>query len=143
MDSKVAKERLERLREYRQWQPRDLSLAREVTAFASRAKKVDRTLSKLLEVWETVLPRELGESCRPVGIKAGSLDLACSSSAARYEFTRWLQEGGKQALSKAGQNVLRVRFMGASFPVVSEVRERAVIKASASVEKKPGRKPRQ
>lgn len=67
-----------------------------------------------MQAWIAAAPPELVDCCRPTGLRAGTLELACDSSAAAYEVNRWLQGEGVAALSREGVPVLRVRLVGVS-----------------------------
>ncbi|MBS0192582.1 MAG: DciA family protein [Phycisphaerales bacterium] len=107
-----ARARLEKLRKYRQRATPDLSIARQVGGVAQTLKREDRALARLVQAWDVAVPTELAEACRPRSVRAGIVEVACSSSAAGYALTRWLAEGGRAALASAGATVLGVHLCG-------------------------------
>lgn len=114
MNPAAAKHQLDKLREWRKPYAKSLSLGPAIEKVASQAKQADRGLSRVLEAWRQAVPPELWVCCRPIGLKAGTLEIACDSSAATYEVNRWLQSEGVAALAREGVPVLRVRLMGTS-----------------------------
>ncbi|MBL8886226.1 MAG: DUF721 domain-containing protein [Phycisphaerales bacterium] len=125
MNPGAAKHQLEKLREWRKPYARNLSLGEAIEKVASAARQADRGLSKVLEAWKASVPMELSGCCRPVALRAGTLEIACDSSAATYEVNRWLQGEGVAALAREGVPVLRVRLVGGSLGPKATASKRA------------------
>jgi len=121
----AAKHQLDKLREWRRPYARDLSLGASIEKVASAARQADRGLSRVLEAWRAAAPAELAGCCRPIALKAGTLEIACDSSAATYEVNRWLQSEGVSALAREGVPVLRVRLVGTSLQPTMQPRSPA------------------
>ncbi len=97
---------------WRQPHARNLSLEAGIEKIAEAAKRADRGLSRALEAWIAAAPQELADCCRPISLRAGTLEMTCDSSAAAYELNRWLQSDGVAALAREGVPILRVRLVG-------------------------------
>ncbi|MBX3390222.1 MAG: DUF721 domain-containing protein [Phycisphaeraceae bacterium] len=111
MHSAAAKLHLDRLRKWRLSVPKNLTISAGVQRIAQDARRADRGLIKATEAWEETAPPEIAESCRPVALRSGTLEIACDSSAAAYSVNHWFQSEGAGALARRGVPVLRLRFV--------------------------------
>ncbi|MFH1614730.1 MAG: DUF721 domain-containing protein [Planctomycetota bacterium] len=74
--------RFRRLREDRY---RPVRLDSLVCRYVTEIAPVQGRFTRVIEVWESLLPRELSKHCRLAGISAGTLDILVSSPVYLYE----------------------------------------------------------
>ncbi len=101
-DSRVvdAATQIEQLRKHRQRRERDLSIAQLVGAMADDARRTQRRLGALIDLWSQLVPRELEKHSRVLGVRGGIVQIQCDSSSTRYELDRLLRQGLEQELRK-------------------------------------------
>lgn len=76
---------------------RDLSADMQVQMKTLR--KVSKTESALLKAWSAAAPDQLAESCVPVGIRSGRLEIQAPNAAIKFQADRWLRSGGLSEVS--------------------------------------------
>jgi len=102
---------IERLRELRQRPQRDLSITGIVRSMSDTARKTQKRLGAIIELWEELLPPELAARTRIQHIRGGTLHVHVDSSATSYELDRLLREGLERELrSRYRGTLMRVRL---------------------------------
>ncbi len=89
---------IEQLRRHRQRRERDLSIAQLVGAMADDARRTQRRLGALIDLWSQMVPRELEKHSRVVGVRGGVAAVQCDSASTKYELDRLLRQGLEQEL---------------------------------------------
>ncbi len=72
-----------------------------------RSLRVSRTESALIDAWNTAAPDELTRHCKPLGLKAGRLEISVPDAAQKFQADRWLRSGGLAELSALAKVPLR------------------------------------
>lgn len=109
MHSAAAKLQIDRLRTWRLGKSKDVSIAAAAQRVAADARRADRGLAKVGEMWRELVPVEFADCCQPASVRMGTLEVACDSSAAAYALNRWFQSEGAAALARRGVAVIRLR----------------------------------
>ena len=91
---------IEQLRKYRQRRDRDLSIAPLIGAMDDDARRTQRRLGALIDLWSQLVPGELEKHSRVVGVRGGVVQVQCDSSSTKYELDRLLRQGLEQELRK-------------------------------------------
>ncbi len=84
---------LERLRRLRSRPGPDTSIAELVAATARDATRTRKRLGALIQLWETLVPKELADHTRVSGIRGGVGHVVVDSAATAYELDRHLRGG--------------------------------------------------
>jgi len=84
---------LDGLRDRRNRKDPDLSLGFMVGQFKREVQKPYEQLGKLAEIWLELVPSELAEHTRLMGLTRGVLRVAVDSSGRLYELDRLLRDG--------------------------------------------------
>jgi hypothetical protein len=101
-------EELARLRTFRNFKKRDLSIGDEVARIQKKFTRSAGALGGLDEAWASLLPPELGALSRPQKLTAGGLlTVRASDAAAVYELDQWVRSGGLAVLRGACKATLR------------------------------------
>jgi hypothetical protein len=104
---------LQQLRQLRCWPERDVSIARVIASTADHAKRTQKKLGELIELWEELVPPEVASHTSITGLRAGVLHVIVDSSAAGFELDRLLRTGLL--------DTLRTRFRGTLLRVKTRV----------------------
>ena len=101
-DSRVvdAATQIEQLRKHRQRRERDLSISSLVGAMGDDARRTQRRLGALIDLWSELVPEELEKHSRVVGMRGGVAAVHCDSASTKYELDRLLRQGLEQELRK-------------------------------------------
>ncbi len=91
---------IEQLRKYRQRRERDLSIAPLIGAMGDDARRTQRRLGALIDLWSQLVPGELEKHSRVVGVRGGVVQVQCDSSSTKYELDRLLRQGLEQELRR-------------------------------------------
>ena len=91
---------IEQLRKHRQRRDRDLSIAPLIGAMDGDARRTQRRLGALIDLWSQLVPGELEKHSRVVGVRGGVVAVQCDSSSTKYELDRLLRQGLEQELRK-------------------------------------------
>ncbi len=91
---------IEQLRKHRQRRERDLSITQLVGAMADDARRTHRRLGALIDLWSQLVPGELEQHSRVLGVRGGVVQVQCDSSSTKYELDRLLRQGLEQELRK-------------------------------------------
>ena len=99
-DSRVvdAARQIEQLRKYRQRRERDLSIGQLVGAMGDDARKTQRRLGSLIDLWSELVPGEIEKHSRVLGVRGGVVQVQCDSASTKYELDRLLRQGLEQEL---------------------------------------------
>ena len=89
---------IEQLRKHRQRPERDLSIAQLVGAMADDARRTERRLGALIDLWSQLVPGELEKHSRVVAVRGGVVQIQCDSASTKYELDRLLRQGLEQEL---------------------------------------------
>lgn len=84
---------VERLRRLRSRSGPDTSIAELVAATARDATRTHKRLGALIQLWETLVPKELADHTRVSGIRGGVGHVVVDSAATAYELDRHLRGG--------------------------------------------------
>ncbi len=117
-DSRVADAatQIEQLRKYRQRPEREVSIARLVGSLADDARRTQRRLGSLIDLWSELVPAELEGHSRIVGVRGGIGHVQCDSASTRYELDRALRQGLEQELRRRYPSTLmKIRLSVADF----------------------------
>jgi hypothetical protein len=98
---------LDRLRSLRVRPDRARDLQSDMAAQLKVLRKVSRTESALIDAWNTAAPDELTKHCKPLGLKAGRLEISVPDAAQKFQADRWLRSGGLAELSALAKVPLR------------------------------------
>lgn len=99
------------LRTYRATPTTASTLGPTVAAIAKGLVAQRKKLGAVGEVWPQVVPKEIAEQVRPVGIVRGTLEVQTQTASVRYVLERWLKSGGEERLREALPNVKRVKIV--------------------------------
>jgi hypothetical protein len=107
-----AAQRLERLRRYRVWPQRDLSLGFLAQQFKQQVQRPYKQLAGVSEAWQRLVPAPLLMHTRLDGLSRGTLTVIVDSSARLYELDSLLRQGLRTRLIEAcrGVSLRRVRL---------------------------------
>jgi hypothetical protein len=83
---------IERLRALQQRPQRDLSIEGIIRATAETARKTQKRLGSIIDLWEELVPQELAARTRIDHIRGGTLHVSVDSSSTAYELDRLLRE---------------------------------------------------
>lgn len=97
---------IEELRKHRQRPERDLSITQLVGAMGDDARRTQRRLGALIDLWSQLVPGELEKHSRVVGVRGGVAAVQCDSASTKYELDRLLRQGLEQELRKRYPNTL-------------------------------------
>ena len=109
MKDRLSNGDLQRLRVWRGSRERDVSIGKIVEDLTRQAADRQRRLGGIGDLWEEVVPVGLRKGCEVEGMAGGVLMVKAASPAARFQFDRWLRNGGEAQLSRRG-GVKRVRM---------------------------------
>ena len=84
---------LERLRRLRSRPGPDTSIAELVAATARDATRTHKRLGALIQLWESLVPKDLATHSRVSGIRGGVGHVVVDSAATAYELDRHLRGG--------------------------------------------------
>ncbi len=84
---------LERLRRLRSRPGPDTSIAELVAATARDAMRTHKRLGSLIQLWESLIPKDLANHTRVSGIRGGVGHVVVDSAATAYELDRHLRGG--------------------------------------------------
>ena len=100
---------LSRLREWRVWPGRDVTIAASVRDAAAKVDQQRRAAGGAGESWEALVPARVRERCQVVLVLKGVMTVRVRDAAARFEVDRWLRGGGESELVKrAGVRKVKV-----------------------------------
>lgn len=95
-----AASQIEQLRKFRQRLEREISIDRLVGSMADDARRTQRRLGSLIDLWSELVPAELERHSRVVGVRGGVGHIHCDSASTKYELDRALRQGLEQDLRK-------------------------------------------
>jgi CheY-like chemotaxis protein len=102
---------IERLRRLRQRPQRDLSIHALIESAAENARKTQKRLGAIIDLWEELMPTDMAARTRIQSLRGGTLHVAVDSSATSYELDRLLREGLEAELrSRYRGTLIRVRL---------------------------------
>ena len=84
---------IEKLRGFRQWRGKDVSITALVSAQQRQAASVHRRLGELIELWTEHVPPNIAAHTTLTTMRGGVLHVAAESSAVRFEADRLLRGG--------------------------------------------------
>lgn len=84
---------IERLRELRQKPQRNLSIEGIIRSTAENARKTQKRLGSIINLWEQLVPAELAARTRIQHIRGGTLHVNVDSSSTAYDLDRLLRDG--------------------------------------------------
>jgi len=93
-------DQLHSLREWRGPPGREVSIASTIAQTADAARKTQRKLGQLGELWEALVPISLASHTRLNGLRRGVLSVTVDSSAASFELDRLLRQGLSSELQR-------------------------------------------
>lgn len=100
-----------RTRQARVRPARELSIATDMDATLRELRKVQRAVGGVAKAWREVVPPELAERCRLVGISRGTLEVVVPDAPTRFALDRFLRSGGERSLVQASiPGLQRVRI---------------------------------
>ncbi len=117
-DSRVvdAATQIEQLRKYRQRPEREVSIGRLVGSMADDARRTQRRLGSLIDLWSELAPPELERHSRVVAVRGGVGHVQCDSASTKYELDRALRQGLEQELRRRYPSTLmKIRLSVADF----------------------------
>ena len=91
---------IEQLRKHKQRRERDLSIAPLVGAMGDDARRTQRRLGALIDLWSQLVPGELERHSRVVGVRGGIVQIQCDSASTKYELDRLLRQGLEHELRR-------------------------------------------
>ncbi len=107
---------IEQLRTYRQRPEREVSIARLVGSMADDARRTQRRLGSLIDLWSELVPPELERHSRVAGVRGGVGHVECDSASTKYELDRALRQGLEQELRRRYPSTLmKIRLSVADF----------------------------
>ncbi len=102
---------LERLRLLRSRPGPDTSIAELVAATARDATRTHKRLGALIQLWESLVPKELANHTRVSGIRGGVGHVVVDSAATAYELDRHLRGGLEdQIRQRYPATLIRIRL---------------------------------
>ncbi|MBL8764945.1 MAG: DUF721 domain-containing protein [Phycisphaerae bacterium] len=104
---------LEDLRRWRRTPAPDLSLGEAMARQARGFRRAGRELGGLARIWTEVVPPELADGCRLVGVSRGVLTVAVADSGRLFKLDRFLRAGGQMKIIRrapAALNSVRLRL---------------------------------
>ncbi len=84
---------IEKLRGFRQWRGKDVSITALISAQQRQAASVHRRLGELIELWMEHVPPNIASRTTLTTMRGGVLHVTAESSAVRFEADRLLREG--------------------------------------------------
>ena len=85
----------------------DQSIAQVVNRVEDRATDTRRRLGKVIDVWDRVVPEEVGGRTKITALRAGVLYVRVESSSMRFELDRLLRGGLEDELRRSFHGSLR------------------------------------
>lgn len=95
----IAGDPLGRLRGFRVRPERARDLSGDMQIQMKTLRKVSKTESALLQAWSAAAPDQLAQSCVPIGIRSGRLEIRVPNAAIKFQADRWLRSGGLAEVS--------------------------------------------
>ena len=103
-------DQLEQLRGSRGWRDHDVALGSLVESLAARARRTERKLATFIDLWESMVSRELAGRTRVTAIRGGVVHVAADSASTVYELDRRLRGGLERDLrSRYRATLTRIR----------------------------------
>jgi hypothetical protein len=90
-----------RTRDARVRTPYDTSIARDMDEALRELRKLQRAVGGAASAWSQVVPPELAERCRLIGVSRGTLEVRVPDAATRFALDRFLRSGGERAVIAA------------------------------------------
>ncbi len=102
---------IERLRGWRARREWDTAIGTLIAEKVTYARRAERRLASLVDLWESLVPAEIAAHTRVSGVRGGTAHVTVDSSSTGYELDRRLREGLEQQLRRAYRGTLvRVRI---------------------------------
>jgi hypothetical protein len=89
---------LDRLRRFRAQPEFDLSCRETLARIGQQLQRQHRHVGGLGTLWAELLPKDLLDRTRVLGLWRGILKVQCDDSATLHQVDLWLREGGQTAL---------------------------------------------
>jgi hypothetical protein len=103
---------LQRLRGWRNFRERDLSIGGALADLTKDLRRQHRAVGGIGEAWAALVPPEVRRGAELVKLSRGVLTVKVTDAAARFALDRWLRGGGEAALARApGVVVKRVKLV--------------------------------
>lgn len=107
-----AQAHLDRLRNWRIWQDRDLSLNFLKSQFKQEVERPHKQLQSIIEVWERLIPDDLRSHTSLESLMRGVLRVGVDTSSHLYELDRLMRQGLETKIITAhrGPCIRRIRL---------------------------------
>ncbi|MBU6412051.1 MAG: DUF721 domain-containing protein [Planctomycetes bacterium] len=103
--------RASKVQEWRRIPDRSSHLAASLGEEFATIKRQHKTFGGIAAAWN-VVPEHLAQGAVFKSLSRGVLTVSVSEASLRFELDRWLREGGRDELSKAGMRVRNVKIVG-------------------------------
>lgn len=103
--------RASKLQEWRRFPDRTSPLAASLGQEFATIKRQHKTFGGVAAAWN-VVPQNLAQGAVFKSLNRGVLTVSVSEASLRFELDRWLRDGGKDELIRAGMKVRSVKIVG-------------------------------
>ncbi len=100
-DDRAALRRLEQLQQWRGPRSRTVTLEPLLDPISSTARRTERRLGNLVDLWLAHVPEELTRHAAVTGFRGGTLQVTAESAAVRFQLDRALRGGLLSTLRRA------------------------------------------
>jgi hypothetical protein len=104
-------QRASKVQEWRRVPDRAMPLAGALGNEFATIKRQHKTFGGVAAAWN-VVPQHLAKGAVFKSLNRGVLTVSVSEASLRFELDRWLRDGGREELNKAGMKVRSVKIVG-------------------------------